>query len=226
MRLLSDAWKWIVVPSKPLAEDPVRAQWATYLQTDPDAQVDTSEVIELLLREVKYTVDSKLATIRATEGKAIAQVGLLGGGLGIISVIGASQSSLEITGNILLLGLACAALLIAAASDAACISRGHTELLPQLDIFNAQAIVSDRRMNARVGMSISEGYSVYSNDLTALSMSKGRLLRVATYSLVVGVFLLVANGVWVDTHQSPGQHPLAAARCRISGATIVCEVKH
>jgi hypothetical protein len=52
-------------PAVPLASDEVRAKWTRDLQTDPDAQVDISKVSELILREARYSIDNKMASIRA-----------------------------------------------------------------------------------------------------------------------------------------------------------------
>jgi hypothetical protein len=221
---LTNISNWLYPRPKDLATDEMRAEWSEYLQNSPDAQVAISKVTELLLREVKYSIDIKIATIRATEGKAAAQVAVLGGGLGIVSILGAAQTTFAITGNVWLFLSACICLVVAATIDVFCIASGYTERLPHLDIFNSLAVVTNPQMKGRVGMSLAEGYLDYDSELLAFSLSKARLLRLATTALVAGVFILALNAGWADLH--PAAQSSTNAKCRLTTNTIVCEVKH
>jgi hypothetical protein len=220
----SAIWNWLYPGPKELATDEMRAEWSDYLLKSPDAQVGISKVTELLLREVKYSIDIKIATIRSTEGKAAAQVAVLGGGLGIVSILGAAQTTFAIVGNVWLFLSACVCLVVAATIDVFCIASGYTEKLPHLDIFNSLAVVSNAQMKGRVGMSLAEGYLDYDSELLAFSLSKARLLKVATAALVAGVFILAANAGWADLH--PSAKASTEAKCRFTIDSAVCEVKH
>jgi hypothetical protein len=218
----TEFWKWLTPQPKQLASDQIRAEWFEYLRDSPEAEVESAQVTELLLREVKYSIDVKIATIRATEGKAAAQVAVLGGGLGIVSILGVAQSSFNITGNLWLFIAACVFLLIAAAIDVLCIAAGYTEKLPHLDIFNSLGIVRSSAMKGRVGMSLTEGYLDYDSELLAFSLNKARLLKTATAALLAGVFVLAGNAGWADLYRKA--EPAAQATCQLNSNKINCEV--
>jgi hypothetical protein len=214
-------YRWLNTEPVPVASDEERAEWAQYLACDKDARVNTGEVTELLLRELKYLIDTKTKLIKGTDDKASMQVTILGGGLGIISIVGATQSAMVLAGNPLILGLAALLIVAGAILDLGCLARGfrYTSQLPRIDVYNSPAILDSRRMLGRVGTSIVEGYLVYSNALTALTARKSRLLKVATITLSLGVLLLVSNAAWADTH---AQKPNSNANCRFSSESINC----
>jgi hypothetical protein len=191
------------------------------LTQDEDAQIHTATVSEILLREVKYVVDSKIDLIKGTDGKAAMQVTILGGGLGILSVLGATRSEIVTAGNPALLGVATFLIVLAAALDLGCLARGYryTSHLPNIEVYNSREILDNRQMAGRVGSSIVEGYVVYSNELTALNARKSRLLKVATFVVIAGILLLVLNAAWADMHPIQGK---SDAACHFSAATINC----
>jgi hypothetical protein len=127
---------------------------------------------------------------------------VLGGGLGILSVLGASDSVIITAGIPWLLALAALFILGGAVLDLVCLARGYryTSHMPRIDVYNSQTVLNNPNMRPRVATSLIEGYVTYSNDLTAVNSQKSRLLKSATVALVAGVILLVANAAWAEIH--------------------------
>jgi hypothetical protein len=214
-------YRWFNPEPAPVANEGERAYWAWYLGSAKDAQIHTATVAEILLREVKYVVDSKIDLIKSTDGKAATQVTILGGGLGILSILGATRSEMVTAGNPWLLGLATTLIILAAAVDLGCLASGYryTSGMPTFEIYNSRAVLDNRQMAGRVGSAIVERYVLYSNALTALNARKSRLLKVATYVVIAGVVLLVLNAAWTDMHPSKQK---SDAACHFSARTINC----
>jgi hypothetical protein len=208
----------------PLAGDEERAFWAQYLATARDTQINTTEVTELLLREVKYLIDTKIDLIKGTDGKAALAVTVLGGGIGVISVLGATQSAMVLSGNPVLLGFAVVFVVVGVVFDLICLARGYryTSHMPRIDVYNSQVVLDNRHMQGRVGTSLVEGYLEYSNELTALSARKSSLLKTATILLSLGVLCFTVNGALASIH--PGR-PGSNADCTFSRATIDCIIR-
>jgi len=220
-------WQWLFPLQQDQPSDKVRLAQTRYLQDKPEVRVNSADVADLLLQEAKYLADSKVAVIRATEGKAASQVAVLGGGLGILTVLGPSRAAPFLAGNVGVLVSAAVALAISAIADTACIVYGSMEAMPMPDVYNTVAILNDSRMKGRVGMAVAEGYFRYCRRLTAFAISKARLLGIATSCLVAGVLLLVGNSIWVVTHQPkepPSSKWQATTTCSISGIRLKCEV--
>ncbi len=221
MRLYRSVRDWLDAEPPALADEALRREWAQYLATAPDTQIDHSDVTELLLREVRYLIDSKIDLIKSSDSKAAMQVTVLGGGLGVLSILGASDSVMISAGVSWLLALAAVFILAGAVLDLVCLARGYryTSHMPRIDVYNSQAVLNNRQMLPRVATSLIEGYVTYSNDLTAVNSQKSRLLKSATIALVVGVMLLVINATWAETHPA---HTKSDADCRFSGNAVHC----
>jgi hypothetical protein len=215
------AYRWFNPKPAPVRDRIERLYWAVYLGSDPDAQIQTASVTEILLREIKYVVDSKIDLIKSTDAKAAMEVTVLGGGLGILSVLGATRSAMVTEGNPWLLGGATLLIVAAAALALGCLARGYryTSYLPDLEIYNTRDILDDRKMAGPVGSSIIEGYILYSNALTAVNARKARLLKVATIVVVFGILCLIGNAAWADMHSIK---PKSDAACHFSTQTINC----
>jgi hypothetical protein len=220
--LITPALRWLNEDAPPLADQVLRDSWAHYLDTSKDTQINTPVVTELLLREARYHIDSKIDLIKGTDTKAAMLVTVFGGGLGVLSILGASDAVMVTAGLHWLLIPALALILFGAAIDLVCLLRGYryTESMPRIDVYNSQSVLSKSRMQARVATSLIEGYAVYSHQLTALIVRKTRLLRVASVSLVAGVGLLVANAAWA------GLHPPPPADCHRSAPGLHCGILH
>lgn len=226
--LLQRLWKQFtpLIPApRRVSTDAERAVWANYLQNDPDAKIGTTRVTELLLREAKYLIDSRTAAIRATERKAASQVAILGGGLGIVSVLGVTQTAFAISGSGWVVILALVLLVIAALFDLACIALPARDL-PHIDIFNSRDIVGDSQMEGPVGSSMVEGYLMYAGELFSLSRGKTNLQIIATVVFGLGVIILASNLVWADTHPHLISGALESANCRFTDHTVTCKVPH
>jgi hypothetical protein len=228
-RLEAPAWlsavrRWFNVEPVPVASDAERADWAHYLKTDKDAQVNATEVTDLLLREVRYLIDTKIDLIKGTDGKAAMAVTVLGGGVGVVSILGATQSALVLASKPWLLGPALLLVVLGVVLDLSCLARGYryTSHMPRIDVYNSQAVLDDALMAGHVSTSIVEGYLTYSNELTALSARKSRLLEVATILLICGVFLFTINAVWANTHVARASDK---ADCRFATTSISCIIE-
>jgi hypothetical protein len=218
---LSPIWEWINDKPPAIADEALRDSWAQYLDRSGDARINSPEVTELLLREVRYQIDSKIDLIKSSDSKAAMQVTVLGGGLGLLSILGASESIMITSGAPWLLAVAAFFVLAGAVLDLVCLARGYryTAIMPRIDVYNSQPVLNDPQMQPRVGTSLIEGYVIYSNGLTAVNSRKSRLLKAATVSLVLGIVLLVFNAAWAETHASRAK---SAADCRFSEASIHC----
>ena len=214
-------YHWFNPPAVPIADQKEREQWAQYLETSPDTQIDSPEVGELLLREVKYLIDSKIDLIKTTDTKASTQVTIIGGGLGILSVLGASQSVMITSGVPWLLVLATFLVVLGAGLDLACLARGYryTSKMPRIDIYNSQAVLRRVSMQGRVATAMIEGYIDYSGELTVINLRKSRLLKLASGVLVGGILCLVINAGWADAHVTKST---SHAACRFSWTSIHC----
>lgn len=219
IRAIRFAADWLNFSPPPLADEAARADWVTYLETNADAQIDSPEVAELLLREVRYLVDAKVALIKDTDTKASLQVTIFGGGLGVLSVLGASQSVTIAAGAQWLLILAVALILLGAIADLVCLMRGYryTSEMPRTDVYNSQGVLGNPKMQARVASSLIEGYIEYSHNLTAVSVRKSRLLQVATVCFVLGVMFLLTNAIWAQSHPA-----WRTVDCRFSTGAARC----
>jgi len=210
---------WLNYLPLPLADANSRTEWVQYLETSADAQIDCPEVAEFLLREVRYLIDSKIALIKDSDTKATLQVTIFGGGLGLLSILGASESAMITGGVRWLLVTAVALIFTGAIADLVCLMRGYryTSEMPRTDVYNSPGILGNPKMQARVASSLLEGYSEYSHNLTAVSARKSRLVKVATVCLVLGVVFLLINAFWAQSHRSP-----RSADCHFSTAGFHC----
>jgi len=215
-------YRWLSVPKTPLSSDADRAQWYDYLRTDPKMKtIRDSTTADFLLAEAKYLVAQKIDAIKTTEGKASAQLGIVGGGIGLISIFGGSQpvvtsgrTSFIIVGAFLLLG--------SIGFNVLCIALGRTDVLPAIDVYNSEDIARRPEMKPRISTSLTEGYADYSSDLGALSRTKGRLQKVATVSFMAGALALGLNYVVVAVHP-PGPPKTAVIRCDGAPGSVTCK---
>lgn len=209
---------WLNYPPPPLADDNSRTAWLQYLETNADAQIDSPEVAELLLREARYLIDSKIALIKDSDTKAALQVTIFGG-LGLLSILGASESAMITGGAEWLLVTAVALMFTGAIADLVCLMRGYryTSEMPRIDVYNSPGVLGSPKMQARVTSSLIEGYVEYSHSLTAVSARKSRLFRVATVCFVLGVAFLLVNAFWAQSHPSP-----RSADCHASTGGFHC----
>lgn len=147
MRLYRSVRDWLDAEPPGLADEALRQEWAQYLATAPDTQIDHSDVTELLLREVRYLIDSKIDLIKSSDSKAAMQVTVLGGGLGVLSILGASDSAMITAGVPWLLALAAVFILAGATLDLVCLARGYryTSHMPRIDVYNSQACLTIAR---------------------------------------------------------------------------------
>ncbi|MGA8574949.1 MAG: hypothetical protein WB609_04580 [Candidatus Cybelea sp.] len=218
---LSNLLEWLNDTPPDVADEALRTDWAEYLTTAADTQINDPRVTELLLREVRYLIDSKIDLIKSSDSKAAMQVTVLGGGLGVLSILGASESVMIAAGIPWLLGPAVFLVVLGAFLDLVCLARGYryTAHMPRIDVYNSPAVLAKPHMQARVATSLIEGYVTYSNDLTAVNSQKSRLLKAATISLVAGVVFLILNAAWADTRPLRQE---STANCRFSGSLIRC----
>jgi hypothetical protein len=204
-----------------LASDDVRHQWFEYFTHDPKmVWIRDSTVADLLLAEAKYVIGQRLDTIKTLEGKAATQLGIVGSGIGLLSVFGATQSAPALAHPAEILAAA-AFLLLSIACNLTCISIGRTDVLPSLDVYNSEELVKSAEMKGRVSTSLTEGYLDLSNDLLRDSRTKGRLQQIATVCFLGGVLVLALNYVLVALHpQVPSAN---AIHCESSTRGVDCK---
>ena len=131
--------RWLLVQPTALADDAFRQKWYTYLRTDPLIRtIRDSTTADFLLSESKYLVLSKIDAIKSTEAKANAQLSIVGGGIGLLSVFGANQSSI-LPGSISIVIVAAVLLFVSIGFNVVCITIGRTDVLPGIDVYNSEA---------------------------------------------------------------------------------------
>ena len=175
---------------------------------------------EFLLAEAKFVVEKKIDSIKAIESKASAQLCIVGIGLGLFSIFGASQTQV-VAGFVPVIVGGAAVLIVAIVLDLLCVSTGLVDDLPQLDTYNTHLIVRDKTIKARVSLSLTESYLELASDLTALGRTKGRMQRAATIAVMLGVVALTLNYGWAALHREASA---ASFRLNCHGARLVtCE---
>jgi hypothetical protein len=213
--------QWLWYRPLPLATEEAREEWYQYLRTDVDMRlVRDSTTADFLLAESKYLVAQKIDAIKTSEAKAAAQLGIVGGGIGLLAIFGPAQST-NLPG--LTTALICGAvmLFLSIAVNLLCISLGRTDVLPSIDVYNLEKTARLPEMKARISVSLTEGYVDYSSELTGASRTKGRLQKIASFFFVLGVLSLAINYGIKAAHQGPPQP--TGVRCEPSGTGFICK---
>jgi hypothetical protein len=187
-----------------LADDALREQWYLYIATDPDmSSIVDSTTAEFLLSEAKALVAQKRDAIKNYEGKAASYLALVGGGVGVFSLLAGTDlhpivgsPTLLISGAVALLGslvLDVICIAISNAKRAADGASGSQDESPWLDVFNYAKTVAEPRAKGRIAYSLTEGFLEVANRLSSVIDQKRRVFVLATIAFVIGLVLIALN---------------------------------
>lgn len=160
------------------------------------------ELAASLLPEVRYLVDARAEHVRGLDAKATVQVAVLGGGLVILSSLGAAEPALTKSGTAWLLLPAVVLMLLGAIAALLSLMRGQrrTSVVPFVD----ESAAAD---------SLLARYWECSYDLAVVAERKSRLLQVATACFIAGVAFLSINTLWAQAHAAPRPGDCRSANC-------------
>jgi hypothetical protein len=141
----------------------------TSLAAGVSASIKTPTVPMLLLTEVKRVVDFKVASIRALEGKAVAQMGVSGTVLGLLAAFSANIATAWKALPLSLLLLAILAYL-----QAIYIRTGS---LPSLGAYMTDTIVTDETNEGKIALQLATAWNDYGLEAEQSNLRKARFVR-------------------------------------------------
>jgi hypothetical protein len=154
----------------------------------PNLTDDT--VSSLLLSEAKELTKSKVDGIKALEGKATAQIGLIGAGIALLSFIAPKTvGSAELTAW---LGIALAFFFASVLANAISLWPARYRP-PSVEVYNSLETCGEGSLKAPIMLELTESFLLYNRKLQVVSVKKGRWQGLGTVLLIVGVLTLLVN---------------------------------
>jgi hypothetical protein len=195
-----------------VATDTDRANRLRELQASVYAGVSNPFVTEFLLAEIKAINQTKLDGIKDVETKASSQIAIVGSGLGLFSLIVPKLESHLVVNPFVAIGGA-GLLLLSIMANFACVLPRTSTALPTLDEYNDTETVKLPDMKARIQLELNEAYLNYSNELSAVGMTKGNQQRWGTFLFVLGAVCLLLNFFTAALLGAPPAKAVSPAKC-------------
>jgi hypothetical protein len=199
-----------------MTADAKRKERTERLKTQYPNFTDDS-VSSLLLSEAKEFVKSKVDGIRALEGRATAQIGLIGAGIALLSFVAP-----KIVGSAQLtpwFGIALALLFASILANAICLWPARHRP-PSVEVYNSLETCEVGSLKAPIMLELTEGFLVYNRKLQVISVKKGRWQGLGTVLLIVGVLALLLN---YYSSAGGGQSSTVNPNCSPIGLTLPCK---
>jgi hypothetical protein len=174
-------------------------------------------VSSLLLSEAKELAKSKVDGIKALEGKATAQIGLIGAAIGLLSLV--APKIVGSAGLTPWFGIALAILFSSVLANAICLWPARYRP-PSVEVYNSLETCEAGSLKAPIMLELTEGFLVYNRKLQVISVKKSRWQGLGTVLLIVGVFTLLIN-----FYSSAGgsQNSTMNLSCMPNGLTLTCK---
>jgi hypothetical protein len=174
-------WRRVKLPTV-TAEQRERA--ATSLTEGIYPSVETSIVPLLLLKEVQRVIDFKVASVRALEGKAVAQLGISGTVLGVLAAFGVNIAFAW-------KALPAALLLLSTFAYLQAIYARHGSL-PSLGGYMTDTIATDAKNEGRIALLLAAAWSEYGFEVEQSNARKARFVRSGNFWLRLALLSLAA----------------------------------
>jgi len=202
---------WQRFPALAVANDTERANRLRELQASDYDGVGNPFVTDFLLAEIKAINQTKLDGIKDVETKASSQIAIVGSGLGLFSLVVPKLESHLVVNPFVAIGGA-GLLLLSIMANFACVLPRTSTALPTLDEYNDTETVKRPDMKARIQLELNEAYLNYSNELSAVGMTKGNQQRWGTILFVLGAVCLLLNFFTVELLGAPSTRPVSPAK--------------
>ncbi|HLY01612.1 MAG TPA: hypothetical protein VKR56_03860 [Candidatus Cybelea sp.] len=199
-----------------MTADAKRKERTERLKADyPNLTNDT--VSSLLLSEAKELAKSKFDGIRGLEGKATAQIGLIGAAIGLLSFVAPKTvDSLQPTPW---LGIALALLFASVLANAICLWPARYRP-PSVEVYNSLETCEAGSLKAPIMLELTEAFLLYNRKLQVISVKKGRWQGLGNVLLIVGVLSLLVN-YYSSAHG--GQGSTVNPSCMPNGLALTCK---
>jgi hypothetical protein len=211
---------WRLPQVRPVADDAKRHERFIRLRDDYRGIRDDS-VTSLLLTEAKELLQNKQDGIKAIEAKASAEIGLVAGSIGLLSVVGPKTGELAFPTFWFFVGISFLFLSIAINLFAIWPTRYG---FSSLDAYNDTDIVKFAAMKARIQLELTEGLLVNARRQEHTAGRKSRAFGVGTALLLLGILALFVNYGQIIARPS-AKKVLYHASCAPRQGRIECSVE-